>query len=193
MINIENLSFSYNEVPVLSNFSAHVKGGVTAVSAPSGAGKTTLLRLICGLETPLKGKITFDLLKNSGRQPRFSAVFQEDRLIESLSVVSNILPVTNKGAEHIQNILKRLELSDYANTAVKNLSGGQKRRVAVARAIACDYDIMLLDEPLNGLDADLKYRTVKTILDYNKGRPVVLVTHIEDDMKLFGVTDIINL
>ena len=180
-IRIEHLNKSYHDRPVLQDLSLSIPiGQTTAVMAPSGAGKTTLLRILMGLETADSGKIEgLDGL-------RLSAVFQEDRLCANLSPVSNIRLVTGSSLSR-QEILSALEqtgLSDCAGQPARELSGGQRRRVALLRALLAPCDLLLLDEPFKGLDTE----TRKQIMDYvllhfhkKPGRTALLVTHDESE------------
>ena len=180
-IRIEHLNKSYHDSPVLQDLSLSIPiGQITAVMAPSGVGKTTLLRILMGLETADSGKIEgLDGL-------RLSAVFQEDRLCANLSPVSNIRLVTGSSLSR-QEILSALDqtgLSDCAGQPARELSGGQRRRVALLRALLAPWDLLLLDEPFKGLDTE----TRKQIMDYvllhfhkKPGRTALLVTHDESE------------
>ena len=180
-IRIEHINKSYHDRPVLQDLSLSIPiGQITAVMAPSGVGKTTLLRILMGLETADSGKIEgLDGL-------RLSAVFQEDRLCANLSPVSNIRLVTGSSLSR-QEILSALEqtgLSDCAGQPARELSGGQRRRVALLRALLAAWDLLLLDEPFKGLDTE----TRKQIMDYvllhfhkKPGRTALLVTHDESE------------
>lgn len=168
---------------VLKELSFHIKfGAITALMAPSGAGKTTLLRILMGLDEADSGSV-------EGIQGmRLSAVFQEDRLCGNLSPVSNIR-LTAGSHFPKQTILRALEETDLLSCAsqpVRELSGGQSRRVALLRALLSPYDLLLLDEPFKGLDTDTRLR----IMDYTLGsvrqaaaagnaKTVLLVTHEE--------------
>lgn len=182
-IRIIQLSKNYHEKKVLKELSFHIKfGAITALMAPSGAGKTTLLRILMGLEEADSGSV-------EGIQGmRLSAVFQEDRLCGNLSPVSNIR-LTAGSHFPKQTILRALEETDLLSCAsqpVRELSGGQSRRVALLRALLSPYDLLLLDEPFKGLDTDTRLR----IMDYTLGsvrqaaaagnaKTVLLVTHEE--------------
>ena len=159
-------------------------GCITALMAPSGAGKTTLLRILMGLDEADSGSV-------EGIQGmRLSAVFQEDRLCGNLSPVSNIR-LTAGSHFPKQTILRALEETDLISCAsqpVRELSGGQSRRVALLRALLSPYDLLLLDEPFKGLDTDTRLR----IMDYTLGsvrqaaaagnaKTVLLVTHEESE------------
>lgn len=190
-LEITDLSFSYVEKPVFHHFSALFKGGQrTAIMAGSGAGKTTLLHLIAGLLPPDGGQISYPV-----PNPRFSFVFQENRLLENTSVTQNLRLVNPAlSIEQIQAALTQAGLSqEYRNKKVRLLSGGEKRRVTLLRALLAEYDILLLDEPFTGLDE----RTKKLLLAYTKssteGKTVLLVTHSEDEADALGCSRILRL
>jgi len=149
--------------------------GIIAISGPSGCGKTTLLKLLAGLLTPDSGSIEGE------RSRPVSMVFQEDRLLPWLSALENIALVTSSHAS-AASWLKRLKLSEFADYYPETLSGGMKRRVALARALAFKSCILLLDEPFQGLDADLKQQAYELIREAGRSRLVILVTHDAADI-----------
>lgn len=173
-ISINNISFSYNDKEVFKDFSAtFAEGETTTIMSPSGKGKTTLLYLISRLLTTKAGDITYSI-----SSPKFSMVFQDDRLIEASSVTNNIKLVNpDLNDNDISICLKALGLSGYSNKKVKHLSGGEKRRVAIARAILADFDILLMDEPFTGLDDDTKEIVISYIKKRTAGKTVLLITH----------------
>ena len=172
-IRLENVSFSYGDTAVLQDVTWTLPShGVVCLRGPSGCGKTTLLRLLAGLERPQYGVI-------EGVR-RVSMVFQEDRLLPWLSALENVTVV---GAEEssARRMLLSLGLTEEELQALPaHLSGGQQRRVALARALAANSDVLLLDEPFNGLDEDTWQNVVPQILAYAAHKPVVLVTHIRE-------------
>lgn len=176
LLRIEHLNKSYHGREVLKDLCLSIPlGRITAVMAPSGAGKTTLLRILMGLETADSGRIE----GLSGL--RLSAVFQEDRLCANLSPVSNIRLVTGPSCsrDRILAALEQAGLSDCAGQPVRELSGGQRRRVAVLRALLAPWDLLLMDEPFKGLDV----KSRKQIMDY-----VLLQFHSLPDRTLLLVT-----
>lgn len=172
-IRMNGVSFAYGDTPVLQNVSWELPdNGVVCLWGPSGCGKTTLLRLLAGLEKPLTGSV-----EGVGR---VSMVFQEDRLLPWFTALEN---VTVTGADEVKarKQLLALGLTEEETTALPcNLSGGQQRRVALARALAADSDLLLLDEPFNGLDEGTWQNVVPLVTAYAATRPVVLVTHIRE-------------
>lgn len=180
---------AFGEKEVLHGFSARLQAGIiTGLMAPSGSGKTTLLRILMGLDRPQRGEITgLDGL-------RVSAVFQEDRLCENLNAMANIRLVTpSLTAETVEASLKTVGLGDSSRQPVRELSGGQKRRVAILRALLAEYDLLLLDEPFRGLDAATKQVVLADTLTRCIGRTVLLVTHDPEELDAMGVVNRLSL
>ena len=176
---IKNLCKAYGDLPVLENVSFTAGVGVTALWGPSGVGKTTLLRILLGLEKPDSGELM-------GMAVRWSAVFQEDRLLEGYDVLTNLRFVCRQR-------LSDAELSAYAAALlpqnalfqpVCEFSGGMKRRVAILRAILAPTDIILMDEPFTGLDADTRQLTIDLVKELCAGKLLIVATHSEDDAEL---------
>ena len=174
---------SFGENRVLDHLSWAFPGGqISCVQGPSGCGKTTLLRLIAGLEAPDSGEI------RGAEGKKISAVFQENRLLENLTAEKNILLTARPGFTRTdaRKLLDELGLSDAAQRRTCELSGGMQRRVAVARALAADYELLLLDEPLTGLDDDARLRVLRRIQADLKGRTAVWITHDPDAAALLN-------
>ena len=181
-INIENISFAYEDKIVFENYSQRFPIGETSViMAPSGFGKTTLLYMIAGLISPTNGNINIPI-----NNPKFSFAFQDLRLIESLNVKKNITLVnSNISTNDLDKCLEALAIKDLADKKVSALSGGEKSRVSIARALMADYDILLLDEPFNGLDDTTKDKVINYIKEKTAHKTVLLVTHNKDEADYF--------
>lgn len=189
MISVKSISFAYknasgeSEKPILSGFSLDLpENTVTAVMGESGSGKTTLAKLLIGLEKPDSGEITgLDGL-------RVSAVFQEDRLLPWYSARKNIAAVLKgtkaENAALTDEILCEMELTASADKPIRELSGGMQRRVAIGRALAFGGDLLILDEPLKGLDPELQNRIVPRIK--SRFSTILLITHSGEEARLFG-------
>ncbi|MEG0546686.1 MAG: ATP-binding cassette domain-containing protein [Oscillospiraceae bacterium] len=172
-IKIENLNKSYKEKIVIKNFSLTLKIDKTiAVMGESGCGKTTLLRLIAGIEKPDSGKITKPPTK-------ISFMFQEDRLLPWLNAFENVKLVGSE--DTAKKYLSLLGLENDFNTKPNELSGGMQRRVALARALSFNSDLIILDEPFKGIDESLKDKLIEVIK--SEKRDIILVTHNKSDAK----------
>ena len=180
MLSIDNISFSYGENPVLENFSLLVGDGERiCLFGKSGCGKTTLLRIILGLEKAQQGSVT------AGRDIKYSAVFQEDRLLPFKTVLQNITLI---GADE-QTALSHLAamgIRDCADKYPSELSGGMRRRAAIARALSADYDCLVLDEPFSGLDTENIKKAAEHISECLSGRTLILVTHAQEEAQMLG-------
>jgi NitT/TauT family transport system ATP-binding protein len=177
-ISAQNLRKSYGEQLVLNDVSFELPNqGITCIMAPSGVGKTTLLRILLGLEQPDSGAVS---------QPpdcHWAAVFQENRLLEHLDAMGNLRFVLGSelDAEDAKDLLAELGLTEAEGKPVRDFSGGMKRRVALARALLAPSDALALDEPFTGLDEENREKAISCILKRTAGKPVLLVTHNEDD------------
>ena len=178
---IRNLCKTYGEKKVLSSFCADFQPGKRyALMGPSGIGKTTLVRLILGLEKPDSGAMT-------GVPAKMSAVFQENRLIPELTIPGNLRFILGRRfpAETIREMLEALSLTDCLETPAAQLSGGQQRRAALARALLADAELLVLDEPFTGLDEENKSRAIREI-DRRFSGTLLLVTHVRYLMQNLG-------
>ena len=166
---------SFGEKEVLHGFSARLHAGtITGLMAPSGSGKTTLLRILMGLDRPQRGEITgLDGL-------RVSAVFQEDRLLPTLTLEENLCLVSRTPALARQ-IGEELGLAEYFSHHPAALSGGQRRRGALGRALAFPCDALLMDEPFQGLDEESRKKAAQCILEHQEGRALLVISHEPKD------------
>lgn len=157
-------------------------GGVRCLMAPSGSGKTTLFRVLLGLEHADSGEIR-------GISPgRISTMFQEDRLCETLTPVENValvLPAETRRAD-VAALLAEILPTDCLGQPAMELSGGMRRRVSLARAVAFPSDLIVLDEPFTGLDQATKEKVIAFVLRHRAGRTLLVATHGEDDARLLG-------
>jgi len=186
---IRGLGKSYGGVPVFQNVSFTAKGGsATCLSAPSGWGKTTLLRILLGLEKADTGTV------EGLRGLRCAAVFQEDRLLEGLTPEENLRFVQGRDYDGaaVAALLRELGLVPGEGTPVRAFSGGMQRRVAIARALCVPSDVLFLDEPFSGLDAENRRAATDCILRRSAGRTIFLVTYERQDTEAFGA-EIVDL
>ena len=182
MIEIRDLHKSFGEKQVFRGLSCSFpEGETTCIMGPSGCGKTTLLNLLAGLEQPDGGTIS------GMAEKRKSMVFQESRLVEGMGPVPNLRlvnpSVTRKEAE---GMLRALGLSDSLHQPVSTLSGGMRRRVAILRALAACYDVLLADEPFKGLDEKTKRQVISYFREKTRGKTVLLVTHDPSEAQAVG-------
>lgn len=182
---LKNVTKSFGSNIVLKDFSLTIpQGKAVCLMGPSGIGKTTVFRLLLGLTLPDTGKV-------STITP-MSAVFQEDRLAESVSALSNLRLVTGRAKDESNlHLLRQLGLGEEGNKPVKDFSGGMKRRVAVARALAVDFEFLLMDEPFKGLDEETKKITAEVIKSHSAGKTILLISHDADEAALLDA-DIIH-
>jgi NitT/TauT family transport system ATP-binding protein len=181
-LQLDRVCKSFGPRAVLRDFSLTVDPGErVCVMGPSGCGKTTLLRLIAGLEKPDGGEIR-------GVPRRISAVFQEDRLCEGFSAAANVRVVTGRAVsgETIAAHLRTLGLGDSLAVPVRQLSGGMRRRAALARAVLFGGDLFLLDEAFKGLDAATRTLAMDYVLRGTAGKTAILVTHDPAEAAYFG-------
>lgn len=164
--------------PVLEKLSLTLEPGKPlCVTGPSGCGKTTLLRLVLGLEKPDAGTVTW----STGGRPRFGAMFQEDRLFEELDAVENLrLATGERDRDALRKTLLELLPEEALGRRVSALSGGQRRRVALARALHPRGEAVVLDEPFTGLDAFAAAQAGDFILRKLGDRPLLLALHRKD-------------
>lgn len=185
---LNNISKSYGELQVLRDFSAIFRQGeLYYICGDSGKGKTTLLRILMGLESIDDGEILgLDSMKKS-------VVFQEDRLIESMSALGNISFVTRRPEEEILSYLKMFGLSGFETCRITELSGGMKRRVSILRGLLYDAQVLLLDEPFKGLDETIKEIIIEQVKEMAAGKIVLFTTHNEREVEQLGIKNCIVL
>lgn len=175
MIELKSVRMAYGDKTIFDGLSLSLSSpGMYAVLGPSGRGKTTLLRLIAGLERPLSGSISLK------KDARIAFCFQEDRLLPFKTVLQNIELVC-KDTKKARYWLERVGLSGEENAYPSALSGGMKRRVALARALAYDAPILLLDEPFRALDEATHEQMLSLVREAAKDKLLILVTHDETD------------
>ena len=173
MISLKNICKSFGDKKVFVNFSASFNyGSRTCIMGESGSGKTTLLNMIMSLEKPNSGVI-------SGIPRNIAAVFQEDRLCEPYSAVANIIAVTGKKVpeSEIVALLRELGLGGSEYLPVNTLSGGMRRRVALARALLAESELIILDEPFKGLDEATREKVIDVINRRTVGKTLIVSTH----------------
>ena len=199
MLELIDIAVRFDGIPFLRNVNLSVaRGEIVTLVGPSGSGKSTLLRVICGLEAPSAGRVMIDGRDVTALPPHsrpVGLVFQDNQLFPHLSVADNvgyalrIARADRTTREHtVRDMLHLVGLDGFANRRVDRLSGGESKRVAVARSLAASPAILLLDEPLTGLDAALHDRLLADLatLLTQRGTTVVHVTHDVAEANAFG-------
>jgi len=193
-LEIKNLYKKF-DFPLFRDFSiSFPEGTITCILGPSGCGKTTLLNIIGKTMTPDKGELT------GFEKKVISYIFQDPRLLPWKTVKNNIGFVLNRNLPSeerkkiINHFIRLVELDGFENYYPQTLSGGMRQRVSIARAFAYKSDIILMDEPLKGLDIKLRLNLIKTFSQIwqSDKRTVIFVTHDVDEALLLG-NDIIVL
>lgn len=198
MLTLDHVSISYDGVPAVVDASLELQDGqVLAVLGPSGSGKSTLLRAIAGLEPVASGQIAWDGSDLAGvptHKRGFALMFQDGQLFGHLTVARNVgyalrLRRTLNAAARVRELLALVGLEGYGDRLPATLSGGERQRVALARSLAVQPRLLLLDEPLSALDAGLRERLANDLRDILReaGTTALMVTH--DQEEAFTVAD----
>ena len=205
MIDIKEITKSFGNLQVLKGIDLHIdKGEVVSIVGPSGAGKTTLLQIIGTLDRPDSGTVTIDGIDVSGlsqrklsdfRNRHIGFVFQFHQLLPEFTAVENVMipafiagTPTKEAKERAAELLDFMGLADRAKHKPNELSGGEKQRVAVARALVNNPAVILADEPSGSLDTKNKEELHQLFFNLRDkfGQTFVIVTH---DDKLASITD----
>ena len=194
LIEVKDLCMSYEDHLVLDHMNTTIcKGDVIAIVGPSGCGKSTFIRCLNRLERAQSGQIIFegqDILDkktdiNKVRE-RIGMVFQQFNLFPNMTVKENITmaPILLKGRsrqeadKRAMELLERVGLSDKADAYPNNLSGGQMQRIAIARTMAMDPDVILFDEPTSALDPEMVGEVLEIMMELARdGMTMIVVTH----------------
>ena len=177
-ISIQHALKKYGQNTIIPDLCAEIKPGeFFTLLGPSGCGKTTLLRMVAGLERPDRGSVT---------PVTVSCVFQEDRLLPWMTVRENLRLIGTE--EQVDQVLRMMELENFANYLPEQLSGGMRRRVAMGRALVYNGEITLMDEPFTGLDPELKHQLIREIgaLWKAQDRTVFFITHDRSDAEVLA-------
>ena len=204
-ISINNLSKIYsNKFHALNNINLDIKKGeIFALLGPNGAGKTTLINIICGIVAPTSGKITvnnFDIISNYKKARSLIGIVPQELTLEAFETVfdnvsySRGLYGKSSNPQYIESLLKELSLWDKKSNRLRELSGGMKRRILIAKALSHEPKILFLDEPTASVDVELRkdmWEVVKKLK--SKGVTIILTTHyIEEAEEIADRVGIIN-
>ncbi len=177
MVVFDKITVKFGEKTVLDNFCADVSDNhITAVIGPSGSGKTTLMSVASGLIKPQGGKFICD--------KKISVMFQQPRLFPWLTALENVNIVASDNKTTIQlskDMLLKVGINEF-DKYPDQLSGGMKQRVAFARALVYDADLMLLDEPFSALDENIRDDMLKILTGIN--RQIIFVTHNRQELNI---------
>lgn len=200
-LSIDKLSMRFDlpnggSVQALKDVSLDLKAGeLLSVLGPSGCGKTTLLNIVAGFLAPTEGVMTLNGHEIKGPDAERGMVFQQGALFEWMSVRENVgfgpsmkgMPKNDK-VEIVNHLLDVVGLQDFKEKAVYELSGGMQQRVALARCLANDPDVILMDEPLGALDALTREKMQSLVLKLWKetGKTIILITHSVEEALLLG-------
>ena len=200
-LQIDNISMRFElpnggHVQALQNVSLDIKSGeLMSVLGPSGCGKTTLLNIVAGFLAPTEGQIILNGSKVVGPSPERGMVFQQGALFEWMNVRDNVSfgpdmkgVIRAESKEKVDHLLDVVGLGDFREKAIYELSGGMQQRVALARCLANDPDVILMDEPLGALDALTREKMQSLVLDLWKetGKTIILITHSVEEALLLG-------
>ena len=205
MIKLNNLTKTYIDSKISIKSTHFNKENSYLILGPSGSGKSTMLNLIGGLIKPTSGSIqlslnnqTIDITNLKDKQLRklrldnIGYILQDFKLFDDFTVKDNIeilLNLSNKkiSTQQLKEILKQVGLEHKINSKVKHLSGGEKQRVAIARVLANDYDILLCDEPTGSLNKSLANELIQLIIGVHKKakNTLIVVSHDETMAKYF--------
>jgi len=209
-IRVQNISKNFERFPALNDVSVEVRqGDLLALLGPSGSGKTTLLRIIAGLEFPHPndGKVLVDdkdVTWSSAYERRAGFVFQHYALFNHLTIAENIAfglrvrprrtrPTESEIQKKIKDLLDMVQLPGLEKRFPAQLSGGQRQRIALARALAVEPEILLLDEPFGALDAKVRKELRKWLREFHDqtGLTTIFVTH--DQEEAFELADHVTI
>lgn len=186
-LEIQSLCKSFDGQTVLSDFSLELSAGrIFCLMAPSGSGKTTLFRILLGLDSADSGNIRL-----SNQMPvRFSAVFQEDRLCDEFCALDNVMLVSHHtfSRQDAYQALCALLPSEAILRPISTLSGGQKRRVALCRALLAPSSVLLMDEPFTGLDETTRMEVIHFLKPLVTKKVLLISTHQAEDAKALGAS-----
>jgi thiamine transport system ATP-binding protein len=194
MLEVVDVSVRFSDRTVLDGVSLQVGDGeIVAVLGPSGAGKSTLLRIVAGLLRPDSGRVLLDAVEITDEPAHLRNIgmmFQDDQLFPHLDVAANIAfgPRMHRWnasevADRVEHLLTIVGLAGFGSRRIDRLSGGEKKRVALARSLAPRPAVLLLDEPLTGLDRELHDRLTVELADVLRATSTtaVVVTHDRDE------------
>ena len=194
VLETNSLTKKYNKFFALNNLEIHVpKGAIYGLIGKNGAGKTTLIRVLCGLQTPTSGVYSIYGVSNRERKitetrKRIGAIIEKPSICLGMTAEENLIEqykvIGYPNYEHIRELLKLVRLDDTGRKLAKNFSLGMKQRLGLAIALAGNPDILILDEPINGLDPEgiIEIRELILKLNKEKGITFLISSHYLDEL-----------
>ena len=201
MLKVDNISFGYTSTEVLKNISFNAnKGDYIAVVGESGCGKSTLLEIIYGLLHIEKGTVYWNNVKLKGPNfylipgEKFMKYLPQDfdlmpYITVEENIGKNISSLDDNKAQRIKELLEVVDMTDFLKTKVKNLSGGQKQRVAIAKVIAKEPEVLLLDEPFSHIDNFRKNKLRRSLFSYLKSKNILCIVATHDTTDALSFAD----
>ena len=189
-VSLKNVTFSYNDVPVLEDVTVDIPTDrIASIIGPNGGGKTTLLKIILGLYAPDRGEVRVFGMPPAQARPRIGYMPQHPRYDPQFPVTVREVVLMGRvdrqvggrysspDREAARAALRDVHMEDLANRAFDALSGGQRQRVLIARALACDPDLLLLDEPTANVDLVVESRFYEILEELSERMTILMVSH----------------
>lgn len=196
-LELKNIHSQIGEWELVASFEIFPEDRV-GITGRSGIGKTSLLRIIAGLETPKNGDICLNsksIVLLPPHKRNIGMVFQEPRLFPNMSVLENVsFPLKMRGVSEEerykrgQQALEKIQLGGMSHRSIEKLSGGEMQRIALARSMIFNPDLLLLDEPFSGLDSTMKALLQNDLLRWLEERPIPLIIVSHDDADMSAIT-----
>lgn len=197
MLVVKKISKSFGNIIAVNSVNFCLKKGVTALLGPNGAGKTTLLRMLSGYYVPDEGEILvngnslennrLNALKSFAYVPENGALYPEMTVAEYVRFMANIYHLSEENfVDNLASLIKELRLEKVINRQCEKLSKGFKRRVALAGALVHRPQILILDEPTEGLDPNQKFLIRDFLRNYGKLHTVLISTHVMEEVEAFA-------
>ena len=195
MIEIKNLHKKYDDAVVVDKLSLSVgKGEVLGFLGPNGAGKSTTMKMVTGFIEPTSGDIkikdmfvrdaAYDIKKSLGYLPEGAPQYGEMTTRDFLTFIAKIRGINKNNINNsLEKVIHSLSLDDVLNKRIEHLSKGYKRRVGIAQAIIHDPEILIMDEPTDGLDPNQKYDVRELIKKISKDKTIIISTHILEEVE----------
>ncbi len=194
VIETNNLEKKYKDFKAIKNLNMHLeKGAIYGLIGKNGAGKTTLIRLICGLQEPTSGTYTIYGVKNTDKKiidvrKRVGAIIESPSIYQNMTARDNIIEqlklIGSPSLDEVSDLLKLVGLEHTGKKKVKNFSLGMKQRLGIAIALATNPDLLILDEPINGLDPEgiVEIRELILNLNHKKRITILISSHYLDEL-----------